>query len=90
MTFHLIVLVIVPSLNYATQRALIFARTISKNVVAVTVDSDKDHAEQVRQAVREEDPDIHALVLEDPYHLNRIFRMNPNVATVNVPCLIHD
>ncbi len=67
LTFHLIVLVVVPSLNYATQRALIFARTISKNVVAVTVDSDKEHAERVRQAVREENPDIRAVVLEDPF-----------------------
>lgn len=63
----LFTIVVVPAVNYATQRALAFARTVSKNVTAVTVAYTREQGEKVRAMLREYDPDIQHVVLEDPY-----------------------
>ncbi len=66
-TLKVRVLVIMPSVNYASQRALAFARTISKNIAAVTVTFDRASAERVREKLQEYDPALPHIVLEDPY-----------------------
>jgi hypothetical protein len=66
-TLKVRVLVIMPSLNYASQRALAFARTISKHIAAVTITFDRETGERVRQKLQEHDPAIPHIILEDPY-----------------------
>ena len=66
-TFKLITLVVVPSLNYATERALTFARSISHTITAVNVAYDHAQAEHLRQELKERDPDVGLVVLESPY-----------------------
>ncbi|HEY6040537.1 MAG TPA: APC family permease [Anaerolineae bacterium] len=66
-SFNLITLVVIPSLNYATERALTFARSISHNITAVNVSYDHAQAERLRQELKERDPDVGLVVLESPY-----------------------
>ncbi|MBI3537618.1 MAG: APC family permease, partial [Chloroflexi bacterium] len=66
-TLKVRVLVIVPSLNYASQRALAFARTISPNLAAVTITFDRANAERLHRQLQEYDPQIPHIILEDPY-----------------------
>jgi amino acid transporter len=66
-TLNMLVLVVIPSVNYATERALSFARTISHNVAAVHVAFDQASANMMRERLREFDPDVNLVTLEDPY-----------------------
>ncbi|MBI3913377.1 MAG: APC family permease [Chloroflexi bacterium] len=61
------VLVILPAVNYATERALAFARSISPNIAAVTVTFDRATGERVHRELQALDPAIPHIVLEDPY-----------------------
>ncbi len=66
-TLKVRVLVILPSMNYAAQRALAFARTISKNLAVVTVAFDRETGEHVRAQLKQHDPNIQHIILQDPY-----------------------
>ena len=66
-TLNMLVLVVIPSVNYATERALSFARTISHNVAAVHVAFDQTAANLMRERLHEFDPDVNLVTLEDPY-----------------------
>lgn len=66
-TARLITLVVIPTVNFATRRAIRFARSISDSVTAIHVAFDKQKAAQVQAQLRRYDPDIQLVTLEDPY-----------------------
>lgn len=62
-----IVLVPIDDVNYASLRAISFARQITPNPVLLHVDVLPDRAEKVRQRVKKYLPDAKLVVVESPY-----------------------
>ena len=61
-------LVVVPidDVNYASLRALAFARTISSDVVALHVSTNDERTEKVKQKMRAYAPDVKMIVVDSP------------------------
>jgi amino acid transporter len=62
-------LVIVPieDVNYASLRAIAFARTISPDAIILHVSTDPDSADVVKQGIKTYAPDLKLIVVESPY-----------------------
>jgi len=62
-------LVIVPidDINYASLRAISFARTIAKDAILLHISTDPESAEKVRQKVNTYVPDLKLVVVESPF-----------------------
>jgi amino acid transporter len=78
---HIGQLVLVPldDVNYASLRALAFARTISNAVVALHISTNPERAEKVRQKMETYAPDIKLVIVESPL---RAF-MRPLIAYID-------
>lgn len=66
-TIKQFVLVPIDSVNYASLRALAFARSMSRQIVALHVSTDNDRTQRVRERMAKFAPDIHLVVLDSPY-----------------------
>jgi hypothetical protein len=62
-------LVIVPieDVNYASLRAIAFARTIAKDAILLHISTDPESADKVRQKVNTYVPDLKLVVVESPF-----------------------
>jgi len=61
-------LVVVPidDVNYASLRAIAFARTISRDPVILHISTNTERAEQVKQKVQKYTPDVKLVIVESP------------------------
>jgi amino acid transporter len=66
-TIKQFVLVPIDSVNYASLRALAFARSMSSQIIAVHVNSDEDRAKRVQEKMAKYAPDINLVTLDSPY-----------------------
>lgn len=60
-------LVPIESVNYASLRALAFARSMSSNVVALHVGTDAERANRIKEKMAAYAPDINLVILDSPY-----------------------
>jgi amino acid transporter len=67
MTVKQFALVPIESVNYASLRALAFARSMGAQVIALHVGTDAEHAERVKARMSKYAPDIPFVVLDSPY-----------------------
>jgi hypothetical protein len=66
-TIKQFVLVPIDSVNYASLRALAFARSMSSQIIAIHVNTDQDRAARVREKMAKHAADINLVVLDSPY-----------------------
>jgi amino acid transporter len=66
-TVKQIVLVPIDSLNYASLRALAFARSMSPQIVALHVGTDPERAQKLKERLKKYAPDIQLVTLDSPY-----------------------
>jgi len=62
-----VVIVPVEDINYASLRAIAFARTISSDALMLHVSTDSESAEKVKQRVQTYAPDLKLVVVESPF-----------------------
>lgn len=62
-----IVLVPIDDVNYASLRAIAYARSIGSLVVVLHVSTDEAHTEKVRQKMNEFAPDLKLVLIDSPY-----------------------
>ena len=62
-----VVIVPVEDINYASLRAIAFARTISSDAIMLHVSTDPESAEKVKQRVKEYASDLKLVVVESPF-----------------------
>ncbi len=63
-------LVVVPidDVNYASLRALAFARTIARDTAVILhISTNADHAEQIKQKIQTHAPDMKLIIVDSPY-----------------------
>ena len=65
-TIDQIVLVPIDDVNYASLRAIAFARTIARNVVVLHVSTNEERTQKLRQKLAAYAPDMKVVVLESP------------------------
>ncbi|HEX9077617.1 MAG TPA: amino acid permease, partial [Anaerolineae bacterium] len=65
-TINQVVLVPIDDVNYASLRAIAFARTISHNAVVLHVSTNVEHAEKVKQKMKAYAPDMKLVILDSP------------------------
>jgi hypothetical protein len=65
-TINQVVLVPIDDVNYASLRAIAFARTISHNAVVLHVSTNVDRAEKVKQKMKTYAPDMKLVILDSP------------------------
>ncbi|MBI4789734.1 MAG: APC family permease [Chloroflexi bacterium] len=65
-TIDQIVLVPIDDVNYASLRAIAFARTIARNVVVLHISTNPERAEKVKQKLTMYAPDMKLVVVESP------------------------
>lgn len=78
MTITQFTIVPIDSVNYASLRALSYARSMSSQVVALHVSTDNERAERVKARMKQYAPDIQLVILDSPY---RVF-LRPLIAYV--------
>jgi len=66
-TINQLVLVPIDDVNYASLRAIAFARTIAREPVIVHVSTSEEHAEKLKQKLTKFAPDVRLIILESPY-----------------------
>lgn len=66
-TIDQVVLVPIDDVNYASLRALAFARSISKQALVLHISNDAVHAERVKQRMATYAPDMKFVVVDSPY-----------------------
>lgn len=66
-TIKQFVLVPIDTVNYASLRALAFARSMSSQILAVHVNTDPERAQRTREKVAKYAPDISLIMLDSPY-----------------------
>ncbi|MBI5303404.1 MAG: APC family permease [Chloroflexi bacterium] len=66
-TINQLVLVPIDDLNYASLRAIAFARTISRQPVIVHVSTNEERAEKVKHKIAKYAPDAKLIILDSPY-----------------------
>ena len=62
-----VVIVPIEDINYASLRAIAFARTISSDAIMLHVSTDPESAEKVKQRVSTYAPDLKLVVVESPF-----------------------
>lgn len=67
LTITQFVLVPIDTVNYASLRALAFARSMSSQIVAVHVNTDHERAERTKDKMRKFAPDITLVTLDSPF-----------------------
>jgi hypothetical protein len=60
------VLMPIDDVNYASLRAMSFARTICKDITALHIATDAIHAEKIQQKMQHYAPDIKLVIIESP------------------------
>lgn len=62
-------LVVVPidDLNYASLRAIAFARTISRDAVILHIGTNEEHAEKIKNKVQKYAPDMKLVIVDSPW-----------------------
>ena len=60
-------LVAIDSVNYASLRALAFARSMSSQVIAVHINMDPERAQRTKEKMAQFAPDIDLVILDSPY-----------------------
>ena len=66
-TIDQIVLVPIDDVNYASLRAMAYARTISHNVVVLHVSTNTEQSEKVRRKITAHAPDMKFVLIDSPY-----------------------
>jgi amino acid transporter len=66
-TIDQIVLVPIDNVNYASLRALAFARTIARKVIVLHVSTDPARAEKIRQKIDAYASDVRLVIIDSPY-----------------------
>ena len=66
-TIDQIVLVPIDDVNYASLRAMAYARTISHNVVVLHVSTNTEDSEKVRRKITAHAPDMKFVLIDSPY-----------------------
>lgn len=66
-TIKQFVLVPIDTVNYASLRALAFARSMSSQIVAVHINTDHERAERTKERMLKYAPDINLVTLDSPY-----------------------
>lgn len=66
-TIKQFVLVPIDTLNYASLRALAFARSMSSQIIAVHVNTDPERAQRTKEKIGKYSPDITLVMLDSPY-----------------------
>ncbi len=66
-TINQLVLVPIDDVNYASLRALAFARTMSSDMVVVHVSTNTEHAEKLKQKLAKFAPDAKLIILDSPF-----------------------
>lgn len=66
-TIDQLVVVPVDDINYASLRAIAFARTITRDAVILHVSTDEDRAAKIRQKVHQYAPEMKLVVVDSPY-----------------------
>lgn len=65
--FNQLVLVPIEDVNYASLRAIAFARSLSKDPVVLHISTGADRGEKVRQKIAQYAPDVKFIVVDSPY-----------------------
>ncbi len=66
-TIDQLALVAIDDVNYASLRAMAYARSTAKHVVVVHVATSPERAEKVRQKMSQQAPDLKLVVIDSPY-----------------------
>lgn len=66
-TIKQFVLVPIDTVNYASLRALSFARSMSSQVIAIHVNTDEERAKRTKEKMAKYAPDINLVTLDSPY-----------------------
>ncbi len=66
-TIDQLALVPIDDVNYASLRAIAYARSTAKHIVVVHVATSEERAEKVRQKMKQQAPDIQLIVIDSPY-----------------------
>ncbi len=66
-TIDQIVLVPIDDVNYASLRAIAYARTIARHVVVIHISTSEEHAAKVKQKSATHAPDMKLVVIDSPY-----------------------
>ncbi len=66
-TIDQLILVPIDDVNYASLRAMAYARSSAKHVVVVHVATSVERAEKVRQKMQQQAPDLKLVVIDSPY-----------------------
>lgn len=66
-TLNQFVIVPLDTVNYASLRALSFARSMSAQIVALHISTDSERALKVQERMRQYAPDIELVILDSPY-----------------------
>ena len=62
-----LVLVPIEDVNYASLRAIAFARTLSKDVVVLHISADPKRNDKMKQKIETYAPDVKFIVVDSPY-----------------------
>lgn len=60
------VLVPIDDVNYASLRAMSFARTICRDIIVLHISTDPDRAQRIEQKMKTYEPDLKLVILESP------------------------
>jgi amino acid transporter len=66
-TIDQITLVPIDDVNYASLRAMAYARTIARNVLVLHISTNAEHSAKVKQKMNAYAPDMKLMVIESPY-----------------------
>src|SRR5581483_1561912 len=57
----------IDSVNYASLRAIAFARSMSSKIIAIHVNTDPERAQRLKEKLEKYAPDVNLVVLDSPY-----------------------
>ncbi|MBI5301991.1 MAG: APC family permease [Chloroflexi bacterium] len=94
-TVDQLVLVPIDDINYASLRAIAFARTIGRNAVLLHISTNAERADKIRQKAEQYAPDLKFVMIDSPYrafvrpllaYVNAIHSQRPNAfVTIVLP-----
>lgn len=94
-TINQFVLAPIDTVNYASLRALAFARSMSSQIIAVHVNTDNERAQRTKEKMAKYAPDIDLVILDSPYrqfvrpmiaYVEALHQQNPNAfVTIILP-----
>ncbi|TAH50024.1 MAG: APC family permease [Chloroflexota bacterium] len=94
-TIKQFVLVPIDTVNYASLRALAFARSMSSQIIALHVNIDQERTDRMKEKMAKFAPDINLVILDSPYrqfvrpmitYIEAVHEQNPNAfVTIVLP-----